>query len=198
MALNLEALTEAQLVTLAQGGNGDAFAELIRRTKSSSLRTAQLILKDADAAQDQLQSAYLNAWKQIHNFRNEAKFATWMGRIVTNQCLMALRSRRNAPFQMAPATDDPELMPDFADDSPSVETDFALEQERALVRRELRCVPPFLRKAIDMVYFSDIPIADAAAELGVSVPAFKSRLSRARAFMKQRLAKHYEPSAEAL
>ena len=44
MSLSLEALGEQQLVTLAQGRNGDAFAELIRRTRSSGLRTAQVIL----------------------------------------------------------------------------------------------------------------------------------------------------------
>ena len=192
MSLSLEALGEQQLVTLAQGRNGDAFAELIRRTRSASLRTAQVILKDADAAQDQLQSAYLNAWKQMHNFRNEAKFGTWMGRIVTNQCLMAIRSRRNAPFQLTPFGEDPDLLPDFPDATPDIEKVLTVEQEHDLVRRELRCVPPFLRKAIDLVYFADVPIPDAAAELGVSVPAFKSRLSRARAFLKQRLARHYD------
>lgn len=197
MSLNLQNLPEPQLVTLAQAGDGQAFAELIRRTRSSCLRTAQLIVKDPDAAQDQLQSAYLNAWKQIHNFRNEAKFATWMGRIVTNQCLMALRARKNLPLPLTPVTEDPDLLPEFPDATPSVEQTLSIEQERELVRQELRGVPPFLRKAIDLVYFADTPIAEAAAQLGVSVPAFKSRLARARAFLKQRLVKHYPSAVQA-
>jgi RNA polymerase sigma-70 factor, ECF subfamily len=189
-ALPYSAMTEEQLVVLAQAADGEAFVELTRRTRNTCMRTAYSILKDPDAAQDQLQNAYLNAWRQMHNFRCEAKFSTWMSRIVTNQCLMALRSRRNGPVQIAAFDAESELMPEFPDPTPSAEIHFAGEEERELIRRELKCVPPFLRKAIDLVYFADTPIPEAAKQLGVSIPAFKSRLSRARAFLKQRLEKH--------
>jgi RNA polymerase sigma-70 factor, ECF subfamily len=186
-----EAMTEDQLVVLAKSADGGAFVELMRRTRPVSMRTACSILKDSDAAQDQVQSAYLNAWRQMHAFRSEAKFSTWISRIVTNQCLMALRSRKRAPLQMAAFEEGSELMPEFPDPSPGCQQTCEEQEERELIRRELKCVPPFLRKAIDMVYFAEIPIPEAARQLGVSVPAFKSRLSRARAFLKQRLEKHY-------
>ena len=195
MILNFEALSETQLVALAQHGDGDAFADLVRRTKASCQRTALSIVKDPDVAEDQVQSAYLNAWRQLHNFRGDAKFSSWISRIVTNQCLMSLRSRRNAPFQMMGSEEDPDLPPDFADLSPGVEHDLVESESRELIRRELKCVPPFLRKALDMVYFADLPIAEAARQLGVSVPAFKSRLARARGFLKQRLVKQYGDAA---
>ena len=183
-------MNEPQLVTLAQHGDGHAFVELTGRTRNSSLRTATSILKDPDAAQDQLQNAYLNAWRQIGSFRSEAKFSTWISRIVTNQCLMSLRSRRTSPIQFLSA-EEHDIVPEFPDGTPNAEVLLAESQERSVVREELARIPPILRRALSMVYFAEIPVAQAAKELGISVPAFKSRLSRARMFLKERLEKHY-------
>ena len=186
-------LSEELLVTLARNQDPQAFVELTRRTRPASLRTATAILRDADAAQDQLQNAYLNAWRHIGRFRSEAKFSTWIGRIVTNQCLMALRSRRVSPIQFFSA-EEGEMVLEFPDTSPGADCELEVQQERALVRAELRCIPPVLRRALDLVYFDETSIPEAAKELGISIPAFKSRLSRARVFLRERLEKHYSRS----
>ncbi len=183
-------LSEQQLVTLAQGGDPHAFVELTNRTRQSTLRTATAILRDADAAQDQIQNAYLNAWRQIGSFRSEAKFSTWIGRIVTNQCLMALRSRRVSPIQFL-SSEENDFTLEFPDQAPTAEAQLEERQERAVLHAELSKIPPILRRTLTLAYFTDFSIPEAAKELGISVPAFKSRLARARSFLKDRLEKHY-------
>jgi len=92
-------LEESELVTRAQQRDEAAFAELMRRNTSPSLRVAISVLKDRQEAEDQLQTSFLKAWTGLTNFQQESKFSTWFRRIVLNQSLMRLRSVRRAKLQ---------------------------------------------------------------------------------------------------
>ena len=92
-------LDESELVTRAQQRDEAAFAELMRRNTSPSLRLAISVLKDRQEAEDQLQTSFLKAWTGLTNFQQESKFSTWFRRIVLNQSLMRLRSVRRAKLQ---------------------------------------------------------------------------------------------------
>ena len=96
-----------ELVRRAQECDDSAFEELMRRTAPASLKLAVSILRDRQEAEDQVQNSYMNAWRHVSKFQREAKFSTWISRIVVNQCLMRLRKLRNANF-VSLVTDGPD------------------------------------------------------------------------------------------
>ena len=85
---------DARLVALARSGHADAFEQLVRRHQISAYRVALRLLGDPGEAEDAVQDAFLQVWRNLKRFRSSSSFATWLYRIVTNRCLNLLRSRR--------------------------------------------------------------------------------------------------------
>src|SRR5215469_16769786 len=82
---------ERDLIAAGKRGDKAAIAELFERHYPSSLGIARGILRSEEESQDAVQSAYLSAFRHLQTFRGDASFKTWIGRIVTNHCLMRLR-----------------------------------------------------------------------------------------------------------
>src|SRR6185295_5874956 len=78
----------------AQQGDQDAFAQLVRIYDQSVLRLAMNLLRSQEDARDIYQEAFLRVYKNLHSFRFDCSFHTWLYRIVTNLCLDALRKRK--------------------------------------------------------------------------------------------------------
>ena len=87
-------VSEAVLVESAKLGDQDAFAELIKRNYQFCLSKAYAILRNHGDAEDEVQNACARAWTHIWQFQCTGSFGGWLGRIVSNQCLMLLRERR--------------------------------------------------------------------------------------------------------
>ncbi len=87
-------LDEAGLIRAAQAGDQDAFERLVRTYDRSVLRVAMNLLRSADEARDVYQEAFLKVYKNLHSFRFDCSFHTWLYRIVTNICLDHLRRRK--------------------------------------------------------------------------------------------------------
>jgi RNA polymerase sigma-70 factor (ECF subfamily) len=85
---------EAALIRAAQGGDQDAFEQLVRAYDQSVLRLAMNLLRSPEDAQDVYQEAFLRVFRNLNNFRFDCSFHTWLYRIVTNLCLDQLRKRK--------------------------------------------------------------------------------------------------------
>jgi len=90
---SLPNLDERALVAEAQAGNRAAFEELVRRFDRDVLRLALNLMKRPEDARDVYQEAFLKVYRNLHRFRFECSFYTWLYRIVTNVCLDHLRPR---------------------------------------------------------------------------------------------------------
>src|SRR6201984_2719605 len=101
----LPELDERALVVEAQAGNRTAFEELVRRYDRDVLRLALNLMKRPEDARDVYQEAFLKVYRNLHRFRFECSFYTWLYRIVTNVCLDHLRRRQAPPEDQAPAID---------------------------------------------------------------------------------------------
>jgi RNA polymerase sigma factor (sigma-70 family) len=88
--------TDQELVEQSKRGDEAAIANLIGRHYATSLRIAQSILRNQPDSEDAVQTAYSRAFRQLHTFREEARFSTWITSIVVNQSLMHLRRHRRA------------------------------------------------------------------------------------------------------
>ncbi len=87
-------MDEASLIRAAQGGDQDAFELLVRSYDQSVLRIALNLLRSPEDAKDVYQEAFLRVYRNLHNFRFDCSFHTWLYRIVTNICLDMLRKRK--------------------------------------------------------------------------------------------------------
>lgn len=192
--MTIELLSDDELVTRARSGCGDAFSELVRRNSNASKKLAASVLRDVTEAEDALQDAWSKAWQHVANFQGDSKFSTWFTRIVLNQCLMRLRSSKRRPVvaldESSGSDDRPSIAMRTPDLAPSPEEILSSREIRRLVRREVAMMPPLLRDPLVMRDLDQLPIEIVAGRLAVSVPAVKSRLLRARAELKKRLARH--------
>src|ERR1043166_6641321 len=87
-------LDEAGLIRAAQRGDQDAFERLVRAYDHSVLRIAMNLLRSPEEARDVYQESFLKVYRNLHSFRFDCSFHTWLYRIVTNICLDHLRRRK--------------------------------------------------------------------------------------------------------
>ena len=185
-------MADDQLTGLARSGDQLAFSELLARTAPNSLKLAYSILKDREEAEDQVQNASFNAWRHVAHFHQEARFSTWFTRIVVNQCLMRLRKVRRTPVVSMespfPGEDKPLL--EAIDLNANAENALGRKELRAVLAKEISRIPPLFRSVLLKRDVEGLPIPVVAEALGISVPAVKSRLLRARGELRERLKKH--------
>ncbi len=181
-----------ELVLQAKSGNDAAFTELIERHRSISLKLAYSILRDRSDAEDEVQNATWKAYSHLDQFNHEAKFSTWLTRIVVNQCLMRLRKDKRAKFFYI---DDVQIGDevgtlDLRDQADTPEVDLGRREVSQILHQEVSRMPPLLKKVFWMRDIEERTMPDVAETLGISVAAAKSRLLRARQELKVRLEKH--------
>jgi RNA polymerase sigma-70 factor, ECF subfamily len=163
---------DARLVALARSGHADAFEQLVRRHQISAYRVALRLLGDPGEAEDAVQDAFLQVWRNLKRFRSSSSFATWLYRIVTNRCLNLLRSRRWS----AQLVEDHTLTAQ-ADPAEIAEARGKL----AVLKVALLRLTPEQRAAFVLRHLEGCSHEQIAHVLDISVPAVKSRLHRARA-----------------
>ena len=185
-------MDEAELIGAAQGGDRAAFDELVRRTFVDTFTLARRLTGNEEDARDVVQDAYLRAWKGIGKFRGEAQFSTWMYRITANAAATPRAQAAPAPrpsrstTTLEPGGPAAEVQPGAC--RPSRPT---RSQRIAPALDEL---PPKLRSLVVLKDVYGLPHEAIAEELGISVPAAKVRLHRARRKLRDLL---YEEGAEA-
>jgi RNA polymerase sigma-70 factor, ECF subfamily len=180
------------LVILAQQGDNAAFTQLVERHYNACLKLATSILRDREDAEDEVQNACWKAYEHIGQFQRDAKFSTWLTRIVVNQCLMRLRQHRRQKMvyvEDAAAGEDSRVM-EFPTESLSPEVELGQTQVAHVLRKEISCIPPLLRNVFLLRDVQELPMQDVADQLGISLAAAKSRLLRARVELRNRLRKH--------
>src|SRR3954453_13501043 len=122
------------LIRAAQAGNHDAFEQLVRTSDQSVLRLAMNLLRSPEDARDVYQEAFLRVYRNLHAFRFDCSFHTWLYRIVTNICLDQLRKRkvRKEESAVVETSDGPiDRMEAFEEEAPHA------DPERQMWNREL-------------------------------------------------------------
>jgi RNA polymerase sigma-70 factor, ECF subfamily len=184
-------MPEYDLVRLAQGGNKSAFEELTRRNFEICLRVATSVLSSREDALDEVQNALWLAYSRIALFTYQAKFSTWLVRIVINRCFMRLRGIQRSPIVINQvATEDGEWRCYEGVTSDTPESDLGRQQVRRALRQELGSIPPLLRLPIELHYIHEMPTKQVAKKLGLTVSAAKSRLHRGHLYLRDRMLKH--------
>ena len=181
---------EGVLVAAAKGGDLDAFQELVSRYEAKIYRLSWNITRNKEDAEDSMQDAFLKAFQHLDGFEGGSRFYTWLVRIAVNEALMKLRKRRpnqislDEPVQ----TDGDDLMPrDLQDWGPSPEQKYERTELNQILTDAIEELDSPYRMAFVLRDVSELSTEETAEALGISVPAVKSRLLRARLKLRQKL-----------
>ena len=183
---------EQVLIQRVQGGEAEAFYQLVRPYERAVFLAAVAIVKNDADAEEVAQEAILKAFKALARFRQEAKFSTWLIQIAINEAKMRLRKDRRHLYESI----DQGQQNDQGDYIPKDFADWREIPSQALERRELRdalakaldSLPEKYRTILILRDVNHLSIAETAQILGLSEANVKTRLSRARLQMRDALA----------
>lgn len=168
---------DRELVARARAGDLDAFAEIVRRHEVRVRGVLTRLLSDDRDVEEALQDTFVQAWRNLDRFREQAALFTWLYRIATNEALMRLRRRRPASVDLDDAAERELVQPD-EDTAPEMAA-FALELRDFLFER-LRRLPFEYRAPLVLRDLEGLSNQEVADVLGLSPAAAKSRIHRAR------------------
>jgi RNA polymerase sigma-70 factor, ECF subfamily len=188
---------DSELVAQAQAGNLESFEELVRRHTQLIYRALIAILGDAADAQDAMQDTLLSAFKHIGGFQGRSKFSTWLVSIARNAALQRLRNRRNTEsLDQNDSQEDRDFRPrHIAAWQENPEQNHSKSEIRHLVERGLLQLPAKYRIIVMLRDIEQLSTDDVARQLGLTVPAVKTRLLRGRLMLREWLAPHLTTSA---
>ena len=168
----------------AQRGDVDAFAEIVRRHEHRLGIVVRRVLEDSRDAEEAVQDAFVQAWRHLDGYRGDAAVFTWLYRIGVNEALARRRRRRldTVPLEAhaAATSHDPGLDPQPHAMSESAET-------REQVLAALAALAPEHREAIVLRDLAGLTNDEVAHALGLTLPAAKSRIHRARLQLRELL-----------
>ena len=189
---------EMQLVRRAKRGDDSAFEELVRRYDRNVFRIAQHITQNREDAEDVVQEAFLKAYGNLTKFQEQSKFYTWLVRIAVNEALMKLRRRkpeRTVSLDEEVKTEDDSLPREVADWSPNPEQMYNQAELRDILTRTIQGLPEGFRTVFVLRDKEGLSTEETAEALGLSIPAVKSRLLRARLQLRERLNRYFRKRA---
>jgi RNA polymerase sigma-70 factor (ECF subfamily) len=168
-------------------GNREMFEVIVRRYNAQLYRAGMAYLRDHAQTEDAMQNTYLKAFLNLHRFQERSSFATWLTRIMINECLMMLRSRKGVVLEALDADGgqvDEEALAGVASEPALNREDVktVLEQLMASLSRTQRAV--YLLREVQQ-----LSIAETAQSLGLSPENVKVSLHRAKEALKAQLMK---------
>ena len=184
---------EPVLVAAAKSGDIPAFETLVSRYDRKIFRLTQNITQNREDAEDAMQEAFLKAFEHLGEFQGNSRFYTWLVRIAVNQALMKLRRRRSNQVSLDEEVDTGEdMIPREVEDwGPSPEQRYEQTELAAILSGVIGELDPPFRIVFQLRDIEELSTEETAEVLGLSVPAVKSRLLRARLKLRQRLNRYF-------
>jgi RNA polymerase sigma-70 factor (ECF subfamily) len=181
---------ENNLIEKARNGDTRAFTQLVKRYEQMVYGFSYKVCRDKDKAEETLQDTFVNVYRKLDQFNGESKFSTWLYSIVTNNCLMKRRKRKLETEMIS--LDEPPVSQNHEPLSIPAWTDSPIS---SLMNSELRgrldkaiLKLPMEYRIVFMLRDVENQTAEETAKvLKLSVPAVKSRLRRARLFLRKEL-----------
>ena len=195
-AAQADALTDADLLARLQARDAGAFELLMRRHNRRLFRVARSMLRDTAEAEDAVQEAYLAGFRSLAAFRGDASLATWLTRILVNQCMSRLRrsARRHNIVPMVAADalpmEEGDTMPDepLARHAEAPDRSLLRAEMRALLERRIDQLPDPYRVVFMMRSVEELTVEETAECLGIPEATVRTRHFRARSLLRESIA----------
>jgi len=194
VAAGTAASDDLELVHASKNGDVAAFEQLVARYDRKLLRIAQNVTHNREDAQDAVQEAFLKAFQNLDQFREESQFSTWLIRITVNQSLMKLR-KQHATREMSldeKFQGDGDMPPmEVTDWTPNPEQLYWASELREILIKALQELRPILRAVFVLRDIEGLSTDQTAEVLNLSQTAVKARLWRARSELRESLNKYF-------
>lgn len=188
---------ERELVRRCKDGDTLAFEALFNRHLAMVYRQALRMLDNPTEAEEVVQDVFVTVYKKINMFRGEAAFSTWLYRLTANAAITKLRKRtRSREVSIE------DYLPTFEENghhearpvvdwSNDLEKTVTTKEIQATIRQALELLPPVDKAVVVLSDLEELSNREIAKALGLTVPAVKARLHRARLFLRGKLATHF-------
>jgi len=190
---------EAGLVAKAKAGDNSAFSELVEHYERRVFRMAKQITQNEEDAEDVLQETFLKAYSHLGDFQGNSKFYTWLVRIAVNEALMKLRKRRSdktVPLDDPIDTGEDVVAREIAVWEDDPEQLYGREELGEILNQAVQGLKPAYRTVFVLRDIEELSTEETAETLGISVPAVKSRLLRARLALREKLTRQFKRKGE--
>ena len=175
-------LSDEEVVARVLAGDTSLFEILMRRYNQRLFRVSRGILADDAEAEDVVQEAWLRAFRELANFRGEARLSTWLTRIACHEALARVHKRR----RLVPITGgDGGEPPEPPAESPGPERDLENRELQTLLREAVEVLPDPLRAVFCLREIELLSTEETAYALGLSAENVRVRLHRAKRSLRQ-------------
>jgi RNA polymerase sigma-70 factor, ECF subfamily len=189
---SMKQLADKVLIEKARAGDSRAFSRLVKRYEQTVYGFSFKVCRDRTKAEETLQDTFINVYRKLDQFNGESKFSTWLYSIVTNNCLMKHRRRKldeeMVHFDELPISEHgtPDQEPVSAwDESPAEK--LMSSELRSKLDEAIQKLPLDHRVVFVLRDIENQTAEETAKILKLSIPAVKSRLRRARVFLRGEL-----------
>jgi len=192
---SLAGIEESALVAQTRDGDVAAFGELVRRYEGKIFRLAQHVTQNREDAEDVLQETFMKAYEHLDQFKGDSKFYTWIVRIAVNQALMKLRRRKtdkSVSLDETIDTGEDTVVREIAAWGEDPEQQFSREELGGILDSAIQGLDPLYRNVFVLRDINELSTEETADALGLSVPAVKSRLLRARLQLREKLTRFFK------
>ncbi len=190
--------TDEELIERIRRGDNEALEQLVSRYEDRVYNLAYRMLSSRQDAEDVLQDAFLNVIRGLDSFRGQSSFSTWLYRIAANAALTKIRKRSRREKSESEFLDDVYAVKEAAhagavlpDWSSNPATRILDEEARRQMATAINELPEIYRAVFVLRDVEGLPAAAVAEVLDLSVPAVKSRLHRARLYLRNRLSGYF-------
>ena len=194
--------TDIDLVRRIKAGDEQAFEEMVRRYHARIYSLAYGVLRNPQDAEESTQDVFLTLYRKIGTFDESRKFFSWFYRVALNSAYSRARRRQPLPTvaiedRLPKFSGDGHFAADVPDWSVKIEDEVAARELASRAGEFIAELPPAYRDVIWMNDVEEMSAPEIAETLEISIPAFKSRLHRARLYVRQRLSEISNPRPRA-
>lgn len=184
-------MEEKQLVDLAKSGDRKALATLVKNHEQTVYNFSFKICRDRDKAENIMQETFLSMVKHLNQFDGNSKLSTWLYRIVSNHCLMQARKEKNRNFVSLDDNDDDDsdlYVDKYLADWSRIPNSISENNElKVILDNAIKKLSPEYKIVFLLRDVEGLSTEETAQVTELSVPAVKSRLHRARAFLRKEI-----------
>lgn len=181
------------LVERVLAGDRRAFESLVRRHERRVFRVTLAVIGNIEDAEEAMQDTFVKAFRHLGQFRKESRFSTWLTRIAINGAIQKRNTRKNFVPLAEAETAQEHFTPKRHEPWRSNPEQLYRKQEiHGIVEDAIQSLPEIYREAFVLRDVEELSAEEAAQALGITVPALKSRLLRARLMMRETLAAKFE------
>lgn len=185
-------MNEEQLIASAKNGDKKALSELVKKYEQTVYSFAFKVCRDREKAENMMQETFYSMIKSLHQFDGNSKLSTWLYRIVVNHCLM--EARKSSRYTFVEQETDESLFDEkyIADWSTLPIKNLETKELRNILDSAIEKLQPEYRVVFTLRDVEEYSTEETAKMLELSVPAVKSRLHRARSFLRNEITKAFQ------